>query len=171
MSPGWCLHVRQGKPLMLGYMVFMSYYCSTECERHGLWSTTAVHIIKMANVPSTGTQVSGNMLRGKACRSLSLHETTTADNTMDRQVQQTKHTAMLFTHACALTSTHSSNLVYIIALCMVKSISNMEHASGHIPTSSAVRSSMEQSLPRDARESMYGLWGKAGICASTYALL
>ena len=93
------------------------------------------------------------------------------DNTMDRQVQQTKHTAMLFTHACALTSTHSSNLVYIIALCMVKSISNMEHASGHIPTSSAVRSSMEQSLPRDARESMYGLWGKAGICASTYASL
>ena len=111
------------------------------------------------------------MLRGKTCRSSSLHDTTTADNTMDRQVQQTKHTAMLFTHACALTSTHSSNLVYIIALCMVKSISNMEHASGHIPTSSAVRSSMEQSLPRDARESMYGLWGKAGICASTYASL
>ena len=34
------------------------------------------------------------------------------DNTIDRQVQQTKHTAMLFIYACDLTSTHRLNLVY-----------------------------------------------------------
>ena len=101
----------------------------------------------MANVPSTGTQVSGHILRGKAFWSVSLYETKTVAQ-HDCPTSAANKTHCHVVHICMRSdiNTQLKPGLYI-TLCVLNSISNMEHASGHIPTSSTVRTSLEDNWP------------------------
>ena len=77
------------------------------------------------------------------------------DSMIDRHVQQPTQIFMMITHACAVTSTNYSNLVYNIAWVLAQFY--FKHGACQWPytNKSCRRTSMEMSLPRDARESMY----------------